>query len=345
MLTHTGERPYACKYCQQRFSGKSNCKVHERTHANKNKLRWKNYDVQPHLKHNSEESEISQIESESSGDVSVIVKPTLNADVLEKLGRPVTEEESKQLFVKLENSTDKDRIQRPFICLVCGKNEPAFPGMLIHVRTHTGEKPFQCPYCYKQFARKHTCDQHVRSHTGEKPYHCTFCPKKFSIKLSCDVHIRTHTGERPYTCNYCPKQFTNKQNCDKHMRVHTGEKPYACTHCPKKFADKKTCDRHILTHTGEKPFQCRYCHMKFINPGNCKKHEKTHLKKLEQSQGPDIKTEPSSEMIEIKLEPSAEGHCKEGMDEGSGNINTEDENWIEIKEEPFVDDSDPLENF
>lgn len=34
----------------------------------------------------------------------------------------------------------------------------------------TGDKPFQCDYCLRRFAQKHNLVIHVRTHTGEKPF-------------------------------------------------------------------------------------------------------------------------------------------------------------------------------
>ncbi|NXY91702.1 ZFP37 protein, partial [Alcedo cyanopectus] len=46
---------------------------------------------------------------------------------------------------------------------------------------------------------------HQRSHKGEKPFSCLRCEKSFSDRSSLIIHRRVHTGEKPHKCQECGK--------------------------------------------------------------------------------------------------------------------------------------------
>ena len=79
--------------------------------------------------------------------------------VLEAVGRPLTEEEQKNLYVKTSPQV--------FTCLICALTCISSTSMKHHIRTHTGEKPFQCDICDKKFARKTQLFAHFWTHTKE----------------------------------------------------------------------------------------------------------------------------------------------------------------------------------
>ncbi|XP_017402123.1 zinc finger and SCAN domain-containing protein 5A-like [Cebus imitator] len=136
----------------------------------------------------------------------------------------------------------------PFACDVCSKRFKYYGKLVIHKRSHTGERRFQCNLCGKRFMQLSDLRVHQRTHTGEKPYMCDVCQKRFTRTFSLKCHKRSHTGEKPYKCNICKRVFTYRKNVKQHQRIHSGEKPYKCSKCPRAFGRPETLKRHQKTH-------------------------------------------------------------------------------------------------
>ncbi|XP_060547192.1 uncharacterized protein LOC117673540 [Pantherophis guttatus] len=166
--------------------------------------------------------------------------------------------------------------EKPYDCPDCAKRFIGYSHLVRHLRTHTGEKPFECPVCGKGFSKNSVLVKHQRTHTGEKPFECPVCGKRFSQNSNRVNHQRTHTGEKPFECPLCGKCFRQNYDLVKHQRTHTGEKPFECPVCGKCFSENSHLAKHQRTHTGEKPFECPVCRKSFSQNSDLAKHQRTH---------------------------------------------------------------------
>ncbi|KAJ8355535.1 hypothetical protein SKAU_G00183290 [Synaphobranchus kaupii] len=167
---------------------------------------------------------------------------------------------------------------RPYHCTDCNAKFSQSSALKTHRRTHTGEKPFACDLCDARFTQNHMLSYHKRCHTGEKPYMCENCGKSFASKEYLKHHARIHSGSKPYKCEKCGRAFAQRNSLHQHMKIHTGERPYSCGECGKQFTQLNALQRHNRIHTGEKPYMCMLCNRTFTDKSTVRRHTMTHDK-------------------------------------------------------------------
>lgn len=81
----------------------------------------------------------------------------------------------------------------------CNKSFSRASRLDLHVKSaHSGQNMFECnfPQCGKIFAEKGNLLVHERTHTGEKPYACKECHKRFTTIGNCKDHERRHNNDK-----------------------------------------------------------------------------------------------------------------------------------------------------
>ncbi|KAM8817915.1 zinc finger and BTB domain-containing protein 41 isoform 2-T2 [Rhynchonycteris naso] len=304
---HTGEKPFECDICHQRYSTKSNLTVHRKKHSNEtefhkkehkcpycNKLHASKKTLAKHVKRfhpeNAQEFiSIKKTKSESwKCDIckkSFTRRPHLEEHmILHSQDKPFKctycEEHFKSRFARLKHQ-EKFHLG-PFPCDICGRQFNDTGNLKRHIEcTHGGKRKWTCFICGKSVRER----LHLRVHHDDKRYECDECGKTFIRHDHLTKHKKIHSGEKAHQCEECGKCFGRRDHLTVHYKsVHLGEKVWQkykatfhqCDVCKKIFKGKSSLEMHFRTHSGEKPYKCQICNQSFRIKKTLTKHLVIH---------------------------------------------------------------------
>ncbi|KFO56502.1 Zinc finger and BTB domain-containing protein 41, partial [Corvus brachyrhynchos] len=307
---HTGEKPFECDICHQRYSTKSNLTVHRKKHSSDtdfhkkehkcpycNKLHASKKTLAKHVKFHPENVQefLSIKKTKSEGwkcDIckkSFTRRPHLEEHmILHSQDKPFKctycEEHFKSRFARLKHQ-EKFHLG-PFPCDICGRQFNDTGNLKRHIEcTHGGKRKWTCFICGKSVRERTTLKEHLRIHSGEKPHLCSICGQSFRHGSSYRLHLRVHHDDKRYECEECGKTFIRHDHLTKHKKIHSGEKAHQCEECGKCFGRRDHLTVHYKSvHLGEKVWQkykatfhqCEVCKKVFKGKSSLEMHFRTH---------------------------------------------------------------------
>ncbi|XP_070701046.1 zinc finger and BTB domain-containing protein 41 [Pempheris klunzingeri] len=308
---HTGEKPFQCDICLQRYSTKSNLTVHKKKHASDapfqkkehkcpfcSKLHASKKTLAKHVRrfHPDHIQEfLTKRKRKSEGWKCAICLKTFTRRphlqehmILHTQDRPFKcsfcDEYFKSRFARLKHQ-EKFHLG-PFPCEICGRQFNDTGNRKRHIEcTHGGKRKWTCFVCGKSVRERTTLREHLRIHSGEKPHLCSICGQSFRHGSSYRLHLRVHHDDKRYECDECGKTFIRHDHLTKHQKIHSGEKAHQCEECGKCFRRHDHLTVHYKSiHLGEKVWQkyktavhqCEVCKKEFKGKSSLEMHFRTH---------------------------------------------------------------------
>uniref|UniRef100_A0A4W4ELK2 C2H2-type domain-containing protein n=1 Tax=Electrophorus electricus TaxID=8005 RepID=A0A4W4ELK2_ELEEL len=187
-------------------------------------------------------------------------------------------------------------------CEFCGKSFKFQSNLIVHRRSHTGEKPYKCHLCNHACTQASKLKRHMKTHrhksfTRSKADDCLSVasspdPGTGDLLNSATNTLKSHSSENgSLRFSTPPGEWDGALACEHSGTVFGTSTPHlnsrrssskdgrrsdTCEFCGKVFKNCSNLTVHRRSHTGERPYKCELCSYACAQSSKLTRHMKTH---------------------------------------------------------------------
>lgn len=277
---HTGETPFKCNYCRQKFSVYGRLRDHIESQHKKKRLKCQ---LCKRIFYETDEFR--------SHELKCVKRRTFECHLCHlPMNRLYMHSVKEHMRI---HHTGENAIG----CAYCSEKFVSNCRLSSHIRRcHPEEMPYKCSNCDATFQDNERCEKHqqyclirrrlecylcqyshrsltieglklhIRKHTGEKPHQCHLCHKFYPRSEALAQHLQRHRETFKLKCSMCHRRFMNNNELEKHESI-CRKRRYECHLCG--FTEYglsfNKFHRHMARHTGIKNMRCNECSKSFTD--------------------------------------------------------------------------------